>query len=143
MSASIEPGDAVEPDAMPTYVWEPTTDFLAAKYGLPRESIVRFDVNTSPLPPDLRDVLTGPFDPVLSEYPPSDYAALVDAAAAAYGVGTDESGSRAYPAKRASAWTSLLWPRRPELRSSSGCANRTTQREPRSRRSASPSSWTS
>ena len=90
MSASIEPGDAVEPDAMPTYVWEPTTDFLAAKYGLPRESIVRFDVNTSPLPPDLRDVLTGPFDPVLSEYPPSDYAALVDAAAAAYGVGTDE-----------------------------------------------------
>jgi len=75
---------------MPTYVWEPTTDFLAAKYGLPRESIVRFDVNTSPLPPDLRDVLTGPFDPVLSEYPPSDYAALVDAAAAAYGVGTDE-----------------------------------------------------
>ena len=86
MSASIEPGDAVEPDAMPTYVWEPTTDFLAAKYGLPRESIVRFDVNTSPLPPDLRDVLTGPFDPVLSEYPPSDYAALVDAAAAAYGV---------------------------------------------------------
>jgi len=31
-----------------TYAWEPTSDFLAAKYGLPREAIVRFDVNSSP-----------------------------------------------------------------------------------------------
>jgi histidinol-phosphate aminotransferase len=76
--------------ALATYVWEPTTDSLAAKYGLPRESIVRFDVNTSPVPPDLRDVLTGGFDPLLSEYPPSDYATLVGAAAAAYGVSEDE-----------------------------------------------------
>ena len=90
MSASIEPGDAVDPAGMATYAWEPTTDFLARKYGLAREAIVRFDVNTSPTPPDLRDVLTGVFDPSLSEYPPSDYATLVDAAAAAYGVGTDE-----------------------------------------------------
>jgi histidinol-phosphate aminotransferase len=74
------------PKPMPTYDWEPTTDFLAGKYGLPRESIVRFDVNTSPLPPDLGDVLAGTFVPLLSEYPPSDYAALVAAAAAAYGV---------------------------------------------------------
>jgi histidinol-phosphate aminotransferase len=77
-------------DAPPTYVWEPTTDFLAAKYGLPRESIVRFDVNTSPLPPDLGDVLAGPFDPLLSEYPPSDYASLVAAAAQSYGVAASE-----------------------------------------------------
>ena len=90
MSASIEPGDAVQAGPLPTYVWEPTTDFLAAKYGLPRKSIVRFDVNTSPLPPDLRDVLGGPFDPVLSEYPPSDYTALVAAAADSYGVSPDE-----------------------------------------------------
>jgi histidinol-phosphate aminotransferase len=89
MSASTERPTG-EPATLPTYVWEPTTDFLAARYGLPREAIVRFDVNTSPLPPDLRDVLAGPFDPVLSEYPPSDYAALVEAAAAAYGVGADE-----------------------------------------------------
>ena len=65
---------AVEPEgadvaALPTYVWEPTTDFLAAKYGLPRESIVRFDVNTSPLPPDLRDVLAGRSIRVLSRVP--------------------------------------------------------------------------
>ena len=67
--------------SLPTYVWEPTTDSLAAKYRLPRESIVRFDVNTSSLPPDLSDVLVGSFDPPLCEYPPSDYAALVAAAA--------------------------------------------------------------
>ena len=79
------------PKAAPaTYAWEPTTDAIAAQYGLPRESIVRFDVNTSPLPPNLADVLGGAFDPVLSEYPPSDYATLVTAAAAAYGVATDE-----------------------------------------------------
>lgn len=75
---------------LPTYVWEPTTDFLAARYGLPRESIVRFDVNTSPVPPDLGDILAGPFDPPLCEYPPSDYAALVAAAAEAYGAAPDE-----------------------------------------------------
>jgi histidinol-phosphate aminotransferase len=82
MSAPVKP--------LPTYVWEPTTDFLATRYGLPRESIMRFDVNTSPVPPDLRDVLTGPFDPALCEYPPSDYAALVAAAAEAYGVAPEE-----------------------------------------------------
>ena len=78
------------PKPLPTYDWEPTTDFLAAKYAVPREAIVRYDVNTSPLPPDLRDVLAGTFVPVLSEYPPSDYALLIRAAATAYGVGTDE-----------------------------------------------------
>jgi histidinol-phosphate aminotransferase len=76
--------------AQPTYEWEPTTDALAARYGLPREAIVRYDVNTSPQPPDLSDVLAGPFFPVLSEYPPSDYADLVDAAAATYGVAAAE-----------------------------------------------------
>ncbi|MGZ6314202.1 MAG: pyridoxal phosphate-dependent aminotransferase [Candidatus Limnocylindrales bacterium] len=77
-------------EKLPTYVWEPTTDFLAARYGLARESIVRFDVNTSPLAPDLREVLSGSFDPPLCEYPPSDYAALVAAAAASYDVAPDE-----------------------------------------------------
>ena len=91
MSAPLEPAaPPAPPFEFPTYVWEPTTDFLAAKYGLPCESIVRFDVNTSPVPPDLGDVLAGSFDPLLSEYPPSDYAALVAAAADAYGVVTDE-----------------------------------------------------
>ncbi|HJX68515.1 MAG TPA: histidinol-phosphate transaminase [Candidatus Limnocylindrales bacterium] len=78
--------NAAASQKLPTYVWEPTTDFLAARYGLARESIVRFDVNTSPLAPDLRDVLAGTFDPPLCEYPPSDYASLVAAAAASYHV---------------------------------------------------------
>jgi len=76
--------------SLPTYAWDPTTDFLADKYALPRERIVRFDVNTSPVPPELADVLAGPFFPSLSEYPPSDYASLVDAAATEYGVAKDE-----------------------------------------------------
>jgi histidinol-phosphate aminotransferase len=83
------PGEPAS-DSLPTYVWEPTTDFIAATYGLPRESVVRFDVNTSPVPPDLRDVLAAPFDPVLSEYPPSDYATLVEAASANYHTDANE-----------------------------------------------------
>jgi histidinol-phosphate aminotransferase len=75
---------------LPTYAWEPTTDALAARYGLPRESIVRFDVNTSAFAPDLADVLAKSFDPPLCEYPPSDYAELVAAAADAYQVARDE-----------------------------------------------------
>ncbi len=78
------------PAPLPTYTWEPTTDFLAAKYGLPRDQIVRFDVNTSPVPPDLSAVLASRIEPPLSEYPPSDYATLVVAAAAAYHVDEDE-----------------------------------------------------
>jgi histidinol-phosphate aminotransferase len=81
---------AAAPQKLPTYVWEPTTDFLAARYGLARESIVRFDVNTSPVPPDLRDVLAGSFDPPLCEYPPSDYSSLVAAAGASYDVAPEE-----------------------------------------------------
>lgn len=90
MTAASATKNTSAPKSPPTYVWEPTTDFLASRYGLPRESIVRFDVNTSPLAPDLGDVLAGPFDPPLCEYPPSDYAALVAAAAAAYGVAPTE-----------------------------------------------------
>ena len=92
IATGLAGGDAAAapPAEVATYVWEPTTDSIAARYGLPRESIVRFDVNTSPVPPDLADVLAGELDPCLYEYPPSDYAPLVAAAAAAYGVGRDE-----------------------------------------------------
>ncbi len=59
---------------------------------MPIDSIVRFDLNTSPTPPALVDRLlaAGQFDTPLSEYPPSDYRRLTEAAAARYGVGTDE-----------------------------------------------------
>ena len=78
---------------LPTaYAWEATNEQVAARYGVPIDSIVRFDLNTSPTPPALVDRLlaAGRFDTPLSEYPPSDYRRLTEAAAARYGVATDE-----------------------------------------------------
>ena len=77
---------------LPTaYTWEATNEQVAERYGVPIDAIVRFDLNTSPTPPALVDRLlaAGQFD-TLSEYPPSDYRRLTEAAAARYGVGTDE-----------------------------------------------------
>jgi len=78
---------------LPTaYAWEATNEQVAERYGVPIDSIVRFDLNTSPNPPAFVDRLlaAGQFDAPLSEYPPSDYRRLTEAAAARYGVGTDE-----------------------------------------------------
>ena len=78
---------------LPTaYAWEATNEQVAERFGVPIDSIVRFDLNTSPTPPALVDRLlaAGQFDAPLSEYPPSDYRRLTEAAAARYGVGTDE-----------------------------------------------------
>ena len=81
---------------MPTqpasYSWEATDEEVAARYGLAIEDILRFDLNTSPAPPDLvAGILAGgAFDAPLSEYPPSDYRRLIETAAKVYGVGTDE-----------------------------------------------------
>jgi histidinol-phosphate aminotransferase len=75
-----------------TYTWEATDDEVAARFGIPRERIVRFDLNTSPTPPALVASLlaAGRFETSLSEYPPSDYRRLVAAAAARYGVDAEE-----------------------------------------------------
>ena len=78
---------------LPTaYAWEATNEQVAERYGVAIDSIVRFDLNTSPTPPALVDRLlaAGRFDTPLSEYPPSDYRRLIEAAAARYGVNTDE-----------------------------------------------------
>jgi histidinol-phosphate aminotransferase len=65
------------------YTWEPPDRVIAARYGVPVADILRFDLNTSPTAPDfLAEVLRGPFDPPLNEYPDSTYAALAEAAAA-------------------------------------------------------------
>ncbi len=82
--------------AIPTqptaYAWEATDEQVARRYGVPTDRIVRFDLNTSPAPPDLalRLLRAGEFGRAISEYPPSDYRGLVAAAATRYGVGTDE-----------------------------------------------------
>ena len=80
------------PNQPSAYTWEATNEEVAARYGVPIEDIVRFDLNTAPLPPDLaqRVMNAGQFHVSLSEYPPADYRRLVEAAAARYGVGTDE-----------------------------------------------------
>jgi histidinol-phosphate aminotransferase len=75
-----------------SYAWEATDEGVAERYGIPVSQVLRFDLNTSPAPPDLLPGLlaAGRFETVLSEYPPGDYRHLVEAAAAAYGVEPDE-----------------------------------------------------
>jgi histidinol-phosphate aminotransferase len=89
---SPTPVTFASPTAPSTYTWEATDDEVAARYGIPRERIVRFDLNTSPAPPALveRLLAAGRFETSLSEYPPSDYRRLVAAAAARYGVDAAE-----------------------------------------------------
>ncbi|MEO8438152.1 MAG: histidinol-phosphate transaminase [Chloroflexota bacterium] len=76
------------PNAPASYSWEATDEEVAARYGLDIATIVRFDLNTSPTPPALVDRLlkAGRFEAPLSEYPPTDYRRLVEAAASRYGV---------------------------------------------------------
>ena len=80
------------PTAPASYSWEATDEEVSARYGVPIERVVRFDLNTSPAPPAFAAALlaAGRFETPLSEYAPSDYRRLVAAAAARYGVGTDE-----------------------------------------------------
>jgi histidinol-phosphate aminotransferase len=89
---SPTPVTVSSPTGPASYSWEATDDEVAARYGVPRDRIIRFDLNTSPAPPDLVDRLlaAGRFEAPLSEYPPSDYRRLIEAAAARYGVGRDE-----------------------------------------------------
>jgi histidinol-phosphate aminotransferase len=77
------------PPSPPTaYAWEATDEEVAARYGVPIDQIVRFDLNTSPTPPEVaeRRLARGAFETSMSEYPPSDYRALIAAAARRYGV---------------------------------------------------------
>ena len=80
------------PNQPSSYTWEATNEEVAERYGVPLDDIVRFDLNTAPAAPELaqRVMAGGRFHTSLSEYPPADYRRLVEAAAARYGVGTDE-----------------------------------------------------
>jgi histidinol-phosphate aminotransferase len=75
-----------------SYSWEATDEQVAERYRVAIEDILRFDLNTSPEPPGLTAgiLASGAFEAPLSEYPPSDYRRLVEAAAAVYGVALDE-----------------------------------------------------
>jgi histidinol-phosphate aminotransferase len=74
------------------YAWEPTSEQIGRRYGIPPEGVLRFDLNTSPAPPELaaRIMAAGRFVAPVSEYPPSDYRSLAEAAAERYGVDPDE-----------------------------------------------------
>jgi histidinol-phosphate aminotransferase len=89
---SPTPVTFTSPDQPASYSWEATNEEVAARYGLPVESVLRFDLNTAPAPPPLaqRVLSAGVFDMPMSEYPPADYRRLIAAAADRYGVGTDE-----------------------------------------------------
>ena len=89
---SPTPVTYTSPTAPASYSWEATDEEVAARYGVPIERVVRFDLNTSPAPPELatRVLAAGRFETPLSEYAPSDYRRLVAAAAARYGVAAEE-----------------------------------------------------
>jgi histidinol-phosphate aminotransferase len=89
---SPTPVTFASPTAPAGYAWEATSEAVAARYGIPLERVARFDLNTSPAPPELADRLLSVdhLDLPMSEYPPSDYRRLIEAAAARYEVGTDE-----------------------------------------------------
>ena len=88
----VTPVTFTSPTQPASYSWEATDEEVAARYGVPIERVVRFDLNTSPAPPELvaSIVAAGRFETPLSEYPPSDYRRLVAAAAARYGVAPEE-----------------------------------------------------
>jgi histidinol-phosphate aminotransferase len=89
---SVTPTSMSDPRAPASYSWEATSEEVARRYGLPVEAIIRFDLNTSPMPPAsvARLLAAGQFETSLSEYPPSDYRRLTAAAASAYGVPAEE-----------------------------------------------------
>lgn len=84
------------PTAPAVYTWEATNEAVAERYGVSAEHIVRFDLNTAPLPPEVlwrvleRSLESRRFETSISEYPPSDYRRLSIAAADTYGVARDE-----------------------------------------------------
>ena len=89
---SRTPGRMASPSEPASYTWEATDEAIAERYVLAVETVARFDTNTAPSAPPIvaRILAEGRFDVPLSEYPPGDYARLVTAAAARYGVGPDE-----------------------------------------------------
>jgi histidinol-phosphate aminotransferase len=91
-AAQVTPVTFASPTAPASYSWEATDEEVSARYGVALGVIIRFDLNTSPTPPAIanRILAAGRFVTPLSEYPPSDYRELIEAAAERYGVETNE-----------------------------------------------------
>jgi histidinol-phosphate aminotransferase len=69
--------------SMEPYVWEAANHEIAARYGLDLSAVVRFDTNTSPVPPPCLDAVLDQVHrlPAVNEYFDGSYAALADALA--------------------------------------------------------------
>jgi histidinol-phosphate aminotransferase len=70
--------------AMEPYVWEAANHEIAARYGLQPRDVVRYDTNTSPLPPPTLGAVLArvAIEPAVHEYFDGSYAALSQALAA-------------------------------------------------------------
>ncbi|HWE63471.1 MAG TPA: histidinol-phosphate transaminase [Chloroflexota bacterium] len=77
---------AIEP-----YVWEAANHEIAARYGLRPDEVVRYDTNTSPLPPPCLPAVLAQVaaEPSVNEYFDGSYAALAAALAAYTGYTPD------------------------------------------------------
>ena len=74
------------------YVWEMSSEEVAARYGVPADQVIRFDTNTSPfLPTNLSPTLAGLAERMpLNEYPDTSYGELVRAITAYTGFPADQ-----------------------------------------------------
>jgi histidinol-phosphate aminotransferase len=72
-------------DAFEPYVWAPTTEDVAARRGLHPAQVIRFDMNTPPLP-GVPQVPLGESFARLNDYPDGTYRELREAAAGYVGV---------------------------------------------------------
>ncbi len=71
---------------VPVYQWQPTTDEIAGRAGIPPERVVRFDQNTSPFAPPWAIPEAKRAVATVNEYPRADYRPLRRAIADYHGI---------------------------------------------------------
>jgi histidinol-phosphate aminotransferase len=75
-------------DGFAPYAWAAAVDEVAARHGVPREAVLKFDQNTPPLP-GVPQVALAESMARLNEYPDGTYRALREAAAAYAGLAVE------------------------------------------------------
>jgi len=72
--------------AIPRYRWQPTTVEIAAAAGISPKDVIRFDHNTTPIPPDWAEEIARIASRSLNEYPGASYLGIRQAAADRHGL---------------------------------------------------------